>query len=285
MRAAILFLCWNRFEYTKKSLMSIIENSNRSDYELNIWDNGSTDEGMLDWLKQICIENKFSYLFFKRNEGLTRAMNNQMRIMDRMDKFDVFCHIANDIIVPENWLNGVFEAIQSKKVGAVGLNLENKITEPILVDGVELEKITPDGCIGGMHYCIPKWMYDLIGGFKHVSLGYGQQDANMSLQIKMLPLDVWDYYLPLKKYKGEHLGETGKTYDEYERQIRERLRKSGSDRNAGRSYRGQLRKYRSEFDSGKITAEQLIAKIKDNDPFLFADKSQLKETNILDWIE
>ena len=64
MKSAICFLCWNRFEYTKKSLLSILENTNRNDYELNIWDNYSTDEGMIDWLRQICIDNKFSYLCY-----------------------------------------------------------------------------------------------------------------------------------------------------------------------------------------------------------------------------
>jgi len=285
MKAAILFLSWNRAEYTKMSIQSIIENTNREQYELIWWDNGSTDEGLIDWIRNVCIENKFSYLFFKRNEGLTRAMNNQMRIADKMGKFDVFCHIANDIIVPKNWLDGVFEAIQSKKVGAIGLNLENKITETTLVDGVELERICDDGCIGGMHYCIPKWTYDLLGGFKHVAQHYGQQDANYSLQVKLLPFEVWDYYLPLKKYKGEHLGETGKIYDEYEKKIRERLRKSGGDRNAGRNYRACLKRFRTEYDQKKITAEQLIGKLRDGDPFLFADKSQLFETNIMEHIE
>lgn len=279
MKAAICYITWNRFEYTKKSLISILENTKREDYELIIWDNGS-DDGSIDWIRNICNKNKFLYLFFKRNEGLTRAMNNQMRIMDRIEKFDVFCHIANDIIVPKFWLDGVFEAIQSKKVGAVGLNLENKIADISLVDDLELEKITTDGCIGGMHYCIPKWIYDLLGGFKHVTLGYGQQDANYSLQIKLLPFDVWDYYLSLKKYKGENLGDTGKIYNDYQRKIRQRLRKSGSDSNAGREYRSKLRHYRTEYDTDKITAEQLIKKLRDNDIFLLVDKSQLKETNM-----
>jgi hypothetical protein len=202
-----------------------------------------------------------------------------------MYNIDVFCHIANDIIVPPNWLDGVFEAILSKKVGAVGLNLENKITETTLVDGVELEKICDDGCIGGMHYCIPKSTYDILGGFKNVSLGYGQQDANYSLQIKLLPFDVWDYYLPLKKFKGEHLGVTGKIYDEYEAKIRQRLKKSGSDVNAGRNYRVALRRYRYEYDQHRISAEQLINKLKDNDRVCSVDKSQLFETNIMKYIE
>jgi len=284
-KASLCYITWNRFLYTKKSLLSIIENTKRNNYDLNIWDNGSTDEGMVDWLRNISLNNNFSYMFFRKNQGLTRAMNNQMRIMQKMFNPDVFCHISNDIVVPPDWLNGVFEAIESSKVGAVGLNLENKISESTLVDGVELEKICDDGCIGGMHYCIPKHTYNILGGFREVVQLYGQQDANYSLQIKLLPLDIWDYYLPLKKYKGEHLGETGKIYDQYESEIRERLRRSGDDRNAGRSYRDQLRSYKEEFDRGKITAEQLIAKIKDDQPPLLVDKSQIQETNIMEWIE
>jgi len=285
MKAAILFLSWNRIKYTQMSIKSIIENTNREKYELLWWDNGSTDEGMIDWIRATCIENKFSYIFFKKNQGLTRAMNNQMRIMNKMHSIDVFCHIANDIIVPLNWLDGVFEAIQSKKVGAVGLNLENKITETTLVDGIELEKICYNGCIGGMHYCIPKWIFDLLGGFREVRLLYGQQDANYSLQIKLLPMEIWDYYLPLKKYKGEHLGETGKIYDQYEQEIRQKLKRSGSDINAGRGYRDILRKFRSEYDCKKISAEKLIQKLRDDQPQLLTDKSQILETNIIEWIE
>ena len=39
-----------------------------------------------------------------------------------------------------------------------------------------------------MHLCIPKHTYDLIGGFKHVQAGYGQQDANFTIKVKYLPM-------------------------------------------------------------------------------------------------
>ena len=58
MKSAICFLTYNRFQYTKRSLLSILENTNRKDYEMIIWDNGSTDEGMIDWIRKICKENK-----------------------------------------------------------------------------------------------------------------------------------------------------------------------------------------------------------------------------------
>lgn len=280
-RACICYLTWNRFEYTKSSLKSIIENTERNSYDMIIWDNYSTELGMVDWLKQICLDNDFKYMFFKRNEGLTRAMNNQMKIMNKMQEYDVFCHISNDIIVPKNWLNGVFEAISSKKVGVVGLNLEeNTMLEKVNVDGIELEKIKPEGNVGGMHFCIPKWIYNILGGFKHVNYGYGQQDANYSLQVKLLPFDVWDYYLPLNKYKGEDLSITNPIYDEYQKRRNIRLKKSGSDMQAGRRYRDDLRKARAEYDANKITAEELTTRLKDSSPFLNVDKSQLLETNV-----
>jgi hypothetical protein len=292
MRAALCFLSWNRFQYTQKTIEFLLKNTNRDDYELIWWDNFSTEEEMRDWIRKTCIENKFSYLFFKKNEGLTRAMNNQMRIMDHMGKFDVFCHISNDVIVPEGWLDGVFEAIKSSKVGAVGLNLEEKITETVLIDGVDLEPICNNGCIGGMHYCIPKWLYDFLDCkvFKHVPYGYGQQDMNLSVLIKLLPMDVWDYYLPLKKYKGEEMGKIGSfftdtIYKDYSQMMSSRLKNSGGDRNAGTNYRVKLFSYRAQYDAGLITAEQLIEKLKDHDEFLLCDKSQLLESNITEWIE
>jgi hypothetical protein len=283
MKAAICYLTWNRFEYTKKSIQSIINNTNSYDYELIWWDNGSTEAGMLDWIKNICIENKFKYLFFKRNEGLTRAMNNQMKFMNESGTFDVFCHIANDIVVPLNWLNGVFEAINTKKVGVVGLKMNaefDTMLEKVNINGIELEKINPEGNVGGMHFCIPKFIYDILGGFKHVGFGYGQQDANYSLQVKLLPMDVWDYYLPLDKFKGDDLSFSWPIYEKYENARITRLRKSASDPDAGRNYREKLRSIRKQYDNGKISSEQLINSLKCH-TFLNIDMSKLLESNFL----
>lgn len=281
-KSCICYITWNRFAYTKKSLDSILKNTKREDYDCVIWDNGSEDEGMIDWIRNTCLDNGFYYLFFRRNEGLTKAMNNEMSIMDKMGKYDVFCHIANDIVVPPNWLEAVFKCVESKKVGAVGLNLEFDNTfEKVEINGVELQKIRQEGNVGGAHYCIPKWIYEILGGFQDVHAGYGQQDANYSLQIKLLSkvIDVWDYYLSLDHYKGEDLGKTGVTYDVYQRNIEERLRRTGSDPWGGRNYREHLRWQGRHFENGKYTKEQLIDNIKTKD-FLKLDKTQLCETNI-----
>jgi hypothetical protein len=279
MKAAICYLTWNRFEYCKKSLQSIVENTDRNSYELILWDNGSTDAGMIEWLKNMCEQNKWSYLFFKKNEGLTKAMNIQMEIMNKQN-FDVFCHISNDIIVPKKWLDAVFKAIQIPKVGLVGLNLEEDYKfEKEQFDSFELEKIRENGNIGGAHFCIPKKTYDILSGFQHVDFGYGQQDANYSLEVKILPHNFGLYYLPINEYHGEDLSKTEKKYGEYQQKIETRLRQSGSDNLGGRKYRDKLRDLRKQFENKKITEEYFISHLK-NKTIKKLDMSQLLETNI-----
>jgi len=283
MKAMICYITWNRLEYTKKSLASILKNTDRSKYDLLLWDNGS-DIDSVNWITKFCYDNDFKFMFFSKNLGLTTAMNNQMLIASKMNNYDVFSHIANDIVVPENWLEGVFEALQSKKVGAVGLNLEFTNFEKTIVDGIELEKIHSDGNLCGAHFNIPRWIYELIGPFQHVVLGYGQQDANCSLEIRCIPKEflpeqqVDVYYLPLEKYKGEDLGGTGKKYDNYQKQIEHRLRVSGSDVSGGRMYRSWVKLNYDYYLKKKITAEQMLQVLKKK-TFISFDKSLLKEYN------
>jgi len=262
MRAAICYLTWNRFQYTKKSLASIVQYTNRDDYELILWDNGSTEEGMIDWLREFCKEHKFNYLFFNKNEGLTKAMNNQMKIMDYLGKFDVFCHIANDYFMPEGWLDGVFQVIPHKKVGIVGLNPEHKTFKTESINGLNLSIIEPDGNVSGAHFCIPKKTYDKFGCFQTVVSGYGQQDANYCLKVKLFPDEQWCYYLPLVQYPSV-LGSSLNIYPQYQSKMSTRLRLSGSDPVGGSSYRNLLTCLKNDYKAGKLSKDQLLAKYRD----------------------
>jgi glycosyltransferase involved in cell wall biosynthesis len=274
MKAIICVLTWNRFDYTKKTFEALIQNTNRDEYELLLFDNGSTEPGMLEWMKNICLENKFDYVFCKINVGLTPAMNIQMKLT-RHFNYDVFCHIANDVVVPKNWLTGILKAVQHKKVGLVGLNLELEEDRFELESfgDFNLEKLLPECNVGGMAFCIPTRVYDILGGFQNVNHGYGQQDANYSLQVKLLPNDWWIYYLPKKEYMGEHLGllnfekidYTNKDkvlYTDYHKVMTRRLKNSGNDVSGGRNYRNMLQNLRRQYDQGKITKEQLIESFK-----------------------
>jgi hypothetical protein len=294
MRACILFLTYDRFEYTKQSLQSIVDNTDRSQYDLLLWDNNSTEEGMLDWLEEFCNKHKFHFIFNKENAGLTYAMNNQMKIMNlNYGPYDVFCHIANDVVVPQNWLNGIFTAINHEEVGLIGLNLEDNSKFPLQDFGdIKLEKLRPECNVGGMHFCIPKRVYDLIGGFKDVICGYGQQDANYSLIVKLLPNKWWIYYLDINQYKGTHLGllnfiprnennDKDILYKEYHDKMVIRLKASGNDRNGGKLYRQYIEKVRYEFDKKKITYEQMVELLKiPENTFTRVHMTNIKKTNL-----
>jgi glycosyltransferase involved in cell wall biosynthesis len=272
MKCSICYLTYNRLDYCKKSLSSIIQNTPRDLYELLLWDNGSDEEGMLDWLRQICQENKFDYVFCKSNHGLTTAMNNQMRIMKNRNH-DIFYHIANDVVVPVGWLEASFEAIKTEKVGLIGLNLENGLFEKEIAGSIELEKLKQDGNVGGMHFGIPKRVFDTIGYFKDVKSKYGQQDANYSQIVKQAGMNWWIYYLPLEKFKGEHLGllsfqvltdqnKEKEQYHKYHEWMMYRLRSSGNDPTGGRNYRNWLSSMHLSLKNGTITKEQYINFIK-----------------------
>ena len=54
MRAAILYLTYNRKLYSEKSIQSILDHTDRSKFDLLLWDNGSNDpKDMKDWLKSL----------------------------------------------------------------------------------------------------------------------------------------------------------------------------------------------------------------------------------------
>lgn len=290
MKACICFLTYNRLEYTKKSLQSIIDNTPHGDYDLLLWDNFSDEEGMVEWLKDTCVKNHFHYIFCNTNAGLTTAMNNQMKFMNKLSAYDCFCHIANDVVVPKGWLEATFKAVQSNKVGVVGLNLEEGTFETEDVDGITLERLRPECNVGGMHYCIPKRVYDILGGFKHVDCGYGQQDANHSLVVKMLPNNWWVYYLPLSTFRGEHLGllnfqkvdDTNKDkehYHKYHEWMGYRLKSSGNDTSGGRSYRNWVVFMRQQYDQNMISYDELVKAYRiPEEHFIHVDNNKIQDS-------
>lgn len=262
-KAVILFLTYGRFQYTKESLTSIIDNTDRNLYDLLVWDNGTRSDEMLNWLEQTCKKNCFHFVFYKINVGLTTAMNNQMRIMNKLRNYDIFCHVANDIVVPKNWLSQILKASNNKYVGLVGLNLENRNFVTRKIEGMELEVLENECNVGGMHFCIPKKTYDLLGGFQHVKYGYGQQDANYSLKVKLLPNDWWIYYLPKEKYKGVHLQKQKPNFfKKYHFDMSQILKLSANDQTGGKKFREYLTETKKMYDKKQLSFKQLINKYK-----------------------
>ena len=119
-KVKIIMLTWNGLEYTKKCLESLRDNTDYSDYEMVIVDNGSSDGTVeyletLDWIK--LIKNS-------SNEGFVRG--NNIALKEVMDE-DVIL-LNNDMIITQSdWINKMSDlAYEDEKTGLVGCRLVNE---------------------------------------------------------------------------------------------------------------------------------------------------------------
>lgn len=94
----IMFTTWNRLEYTKKALKSVLENTIHP-FALWIWDNNSTD-GTIEYLKNIK-DSRIRITFSSENLGLIPPMNEFLKWYPDAK---YIAKVDNDMIVPKGWL-------------------------------------------------------------------------------------------------------------------------------------------------------------------------------------
>ena len=111
----ILLTTYNRLEYTKKSLSSIIENTSDSGI-LYIIDNASTD-GTIEYLNSIEHSMVEKIIFNDTNIGVSGAMNQFFDIIK--DDYEYFAKVDNDTIVPPGWLNSLLSALVEADIDIV----------------------------------------------------------------------------------------------------------------------------------------------------------------------
>lgn len=104
----ILYITFNRLEYTKKTLPILLNNSIGG--EVYIFDNASTD-GTTDYLLEYKNHPKVKKItLYDFNFGITKPMNDFIQI--HRDK--KWCaKVDNDTLVPYNWLNKIVNASES----------------------------------------------------------------------------------------------------------------------------------------------------------------------------
>ncbi|MCQ2599636.1 MAG: glycosyltransferase [Alphaproteobacteria bacterium] len=110
---SIIIPCYNQYEYTKKCLYSILQNTHGIDYEIIIADDCSTDEtkDILNHIKNITVVRPESNLRFLKN------CNNAAK--QARGKYVLF--LNNDTQVMPNWLSHLVNLIESDKtIGMVG---------------------------------------------------------------------------------------------------------------------------------------------------------------------
>jgi glycosyltransferase involved in cell wall biosynthesis len=105
MTIDLVFITFNRLEYTKLALASVLADP-KENFSLTIWDNASTD-GTVEYLKNNTSDTRIADIIFSQeNIGQIEAVN---RIWSK-SKADLLGKLDNDCIVTPGWTRKLSEA-------------------------------------------------------------------------------------------------------------------------------------------------------------------------------
>lgn len=105
MTIDLVFITYNRLEYTKLALASLLADSTE-EFSLTIWDNASTD-GTVEYMKKEVNDPRIADIIFsKENVGQLAAMN---KVWGR-SKADLLGKLDNDCLVTPGWTRILAEA-------------------------------------------------------------------------------------------------------------------------------------------------------------------------------
>ncbi|MCX5811622.1 MAG: glycosyltransferase [Proteobacteria bacterium] len=114
MDTSIVFVTYNRLEYTKKSIVSLLNKDD--DFLLYLWDNASTD-GTQEYLKDISKDSRVKeVVFHKENVGPTYALNYFWHKCDT----ELVGKVDNDCLVEPGWIKIISKAHEDiPQLGAI----------------------------------------------------------------------------------------------------------------------------------------------------------------------
>jgi glycosyltransferase involved in cell wall biosynthesis len=105
MAIDLVFITYNRLEYTKLALASVLADPTE-EFSLTIWDNASTD-GTVEYLKnEVCDHRIVDIVFSKENVSQTAAVNT----IWSKSKADLLGKLDNDCIVTPGWTRILVQA-------------------------------------------------------------------------------------------------------------------------------------------------------------------------------
>ena len=205
MNIAVILLTQNRADLTKKV---IDQNFHNSGYNADCYliDTGSDEENFYE------IENYYNWTFcywslYKR--GISAGVNTGLSLTT---EYDGVCILANDILLPENWLsNWVMFSQRVSKTGIIGIHCVEAL--PPLVDGIH-KTHTPFG-----NNFLTRELIDTIGGYNIEYDPYGMQDRDYAERATIAGFT--NYYLP--DLRSEHIGHDVGNNTEYRRMKDESL--------------------------------------------------------------
>ena len=129
-------------------------------------------------------------------KGISAAINEGIK---RSKGFDAVVTMANDIIMPDNWLLDMVNAYKAiPNTGMCGLHCVEKLGEPLNINGIQV-------CVNHVAFgnvLIPMKAIKDIGGFNEDYDPYGMQDSDYGMRLTQSGYIC--YYLHGKK--SQHIG-------------------------------------------------------------------------------
>ena len=108
-RIPILFLTYNRLDYTKKSLKCLLDNTPGN--EIIVFDNCSTD-GTQEWLRGLK-SRRLKIIYNNENIGIAGAMNEFFKMTKNKE---YVAKVDNDTLIPKEWLETLVAMSEHYKV-------------------------------------------------------------------------------------------------------------------------------------------------------------------------
>ncbi len=119
MSLDILYVAWNRLEFTKFSFEMLLENTDWSLVSKLVIHDDSSEDGTRQWLKEACKQSPVEVVFRLQQLRSPPAVMNRY-VAD--SEAEWFAKIDNDIVVPPSWLPAMVEAISGDiHVDAIGM--------------------------------------------------------------------------------------------------------------------------------------------------------------------
>jgi GT2 family glycosyltransferase len=209
-KTIFLMLTYNRLTYTKEALESLL--SNREDFHLVVHDNGSSEPGMIDYLKKIRSNDKriIDLRLSEKNLGLSVPTNEFWK--GNKDLYPYLGKIDNDTVVPEDAIERLVDIMDHCPDVAIchGYHWygENYSTKRLInVNGrVLLRTKWGGGCFYLMRNAI-------VRKYGYISTNYGKMGGWTRYQIKVRRRgNRIVYAFPLVKVR--HLGQAHSSRDE-----------------------------------------------------------------------
>lgn len=152
MLTDILYVAWNRLEFTKETFEALVANTDWSlVHRLYVADDGSTD-GTDEWLSDACARVKgVEAVFSPVRTGSPVAVMN--RYVARSEA-DAFVKLDNDILVPPGWLERLVEEIEADgTLDLLGMQVgrQRELVEQGIVSAADMEMAEGVGWIPAPH--------------------------------------------------------------------------------------------------------------------------------------